>query len=324
MAVHIFTVSEENYKLCVERGLVAIPEAKEGQRHDNVVDGLLSRLAGIKEDDFVLMYVIKAKSLRGVWQVEGHPFYEETQVWQDRLYPFRCRIKWSKYNFQNALKLDDINDLRNTGKIWTWSLERSTGTNSMFSISNSEFNTLLTEFMKINPFTAIKGRILQPYPYRDSNIIDKLHFQNGNPKYEFTIMALMNTEFAKDSFTDIFGNYTDYLCYVPTNLGKEMDFLLIYDNPLVSNQVVSYDIIEVKRDEFDEDALSQLIGYESWFLQKKVSGDSNMVRTTALAKSYSNDVIKYVSQRERIENKPIKLLKYSYENGNLNLVDITK
>ena len=324
MAVHIFTVSEENYKICVEKGIVAIPEAKEGLRHDNVVDGLLSRLAGIKEDDFVLMYVIKSKSLRGVWQVEGRPFYEETQIWQDRLYPFRCRIKWSEHNFQNALKLDDINDLRNIGKIWTWALERSTGTNSVFSISNGEFITLLTEFMKINPFTAQKGRILAPYPYRDFNIIDNLHFDsNNNPKYEFTIMALLNSQFAKEKYTDIFGNYSDYLCYVPTNLGKEIDFILMYDNPLSKNQVMSYDIIEVKRDEFNESALSQLISYESWFLQKKVSGDSNMVRTTAIAKTYSNDVKNYVLQRTRIEHKPIKLLQYTYDGDSLKLVDVS-
>ena len=81
MAVHIFTVSEENYKICVEKGLVGLPEAKEGSKHDNIVDGLLSRLSGIKEDDYILMYVIKSKFLRGVWQVEGRPFYEESQVW---------------------------------------------------------------------------------------------------------------------------------------------------------------------------------------------------------------------------------------------------
>ena len=101
-----------------------------------------------------------------------------------------------------------------------------------------------------------------------------------------------------------------------------MDFLLMYDNPLSSGEVVSYDIIEVKRDEFNEDALAQLISYESWFLQKKVSGDSNMVRTTAIAKSYSADVVQYVSQRTRIENKPIKLLQYTYENELLSLVEI--
>lgn len=42
-----------------------------------------------------------------------------------------------------------------------------------------------------------------------------------------------------------------------------------------------------------------------------------MVRTTAIAKSYSEDVVQYVSQRKRIENKPIKLLQYCYEKGTL-------
>lgn len=323
MAVHIFTVSEENYKICVEKGIVGLPEAKEGRSHDNVFDGLSSRLSGIKEDDYVLMYVIKSKILRGVWRVEGRPFYEETQVWDDRLYPFRCRIKWSEYNFQNALKLDDINDLRNAGKIWTWALERSTGVNAVFSISNSEFLTLLTEFMKINPFSNQKGIIFQPYPYREYNIVHNLHIQGNTPKYESTVMALLAAEFANGSYRDVFGNYSDFLCYVPTNIGKEMDIMLIYDSPLNNNQIVSYDILEVKKDEFDEKALSQLIGYESWFLQKKVAGDSNMVRTTAIAKSFSNDVVQYVAQRERIENKSIKLLEYRYEGRNLLLSIIT-
>ena len=320
MAVHIFTVSEENYIVCVEKGLVAIPDSD----NPNVFDGLLSRLSGVKEDDYVLMYIIGVKLLCGVWKVEGRPFYEETQVWDDKLYPFRCKIKWSEYNFQNALKLDDINDLRNSGKIWTWALQRSTGTNCMFSISNAEFLVLLTEFMKLNPFTAQKGIIHQPYPYHDYNIINKLHIEGNTPKYEYSIMALLSSEFAKGSYTNIFGNYSDYLSYVPTNLGKEIDFLLMYNHPLSASQVVSYDIIEVKKDKFDEKALSQLISYESWFLQKKVSGDSNMVRTTAIAKSFSSGVIQYVAQRKKIENKPIKLLQYSYINGKLTLVDITE
>ena len=323
MAVHIFTVSEDNYAICVEKGLVALPEAKEGSRHDNIVDGLLSRLSGIKEGDYVLLYIIKAKQLRGVWQVEGRPFYEETKVWEDRLYPFRCRIRWSEYSFPNALKLDDINDLRNSGRVWTWALERSTGTNSMFSISNEEFLTLMTEFMKINPFSTKKGIIFKPYPYHEFNILEQLHFKGNEPKYEFTIMALLSSEFAKGSYRDLFGNYTDYLSYVPTNLGKEMDFLLMYDNPMDSGHVVSYDIIEVKRDDFSEDALSQLISYESWFLQKKVAGDSKMVRTTAIAKAFTPDVIQYVSQRNRIENKPIKLLQYDYSDGTLTLQAIS-
>ena len=320
MAVHVFTVSEENYKICVERGIVALPESTK----EDISDGLLSRLSGIKENDYVLMYILKpAKLLCGVWQVDGCPFYEDSVIWNDtKTYPFRCRIKWSEFNFYNALKLDDINDLRNSGKIWTWALTRASGSNSMFSISNEEFNVLLNEFVKINPFTQDKAFIRRPYPYHDNNIVNNLHFKNSNPKFESTIMALLSSELAKGSYGNIFGNYSDHLCYVPTNLGKEIDIMLMYYSPLAIFHVASYDIIEVKRDEFTEEALRQLIGYESWFLQKKVGGDMNMVRTTAIAKSFSSDVIQYVNQRKRIEGKPIKLLKYEYKDEHLLLEDI--
>lgn len=318
MAVHIFTVSEENYSVCVERGLVALPEAKEGRGHDNVFDALLSRLAMIKENDYILMYVIGTKQLRGVWQAEGAPFYDENTVWSDRIYPFRCKIKCTDYSFEYSLRLDDINDLRNSGKIWTWALQRVTGSsNSMFSISNSEFDVLLTEYMKINPFSSRRDFIRMPYPYHESNILQKLHINDGIPKYESSVMALLSTEFSRRAFTDIFGNYSDFLCYIPTNLGKEMDIMLMYGNPMNHKEIVSYDIIEVKRDEFDESALKQLISYESWFLQKKVAGDLNMVRTTAIAKSFSKDVQEYVEKRSQLENKPIKLLQYSFVDGRL-------
>ena len=319
MAAHIFTVSEENYKICIDRGLVAIPEAKEGPRHDNVMDGLLSRLYAIKENDYVLMYNIGSKKLKGVWQVEGVPFYDESPVWQDRIYPFRCKIRCSEYNFTNSLDLDDINDLRNAGRIWTWALQRATGSNSVFSISNSEFKILFIEFVKKNPFIFQKQFIPAPYPFHSKNLHEHLHFIDNEPKYEFTIMALLNDAFAREQYKDIFGNYSDFLCYVPTNLGKEMDVMLMFSNPIDPSQVISYDIIEVKRSVFDLTALKQLVGYESWFLQKKVAGDLNMVRSTAIAKHFSDEVIDYVRKRQEIENKPIKLLEYSYLEQRLEL-----
>ena len=319
MAAHIFTVSEENYKICIDRGLVAIPEAKEGPRHDNVMDGLLSRLYAIKENDYVLMYNIGSKKLKGVWQVEGVPFYDESPVWQDRIYPFRCKIRCSEYNFTNSLDLDDINDLRNAGRIWTWALQRATGTNSVFSISNSEFKILFIEFVKKNPFIFQKQFIPAPEPFHSKNLHEHLHFIDNEPKYEFTIMALLNDAFAREQYKDIFGNYSDFLCYVPTNLGKEMDVMLMFSNPIDPSQVISYDILEVKRSVFDLAALKQLVGYESWFLQKKVAGDLNMVRSTAIAKHFSDEVIDYVRKRQEIENKPIKLLEYSYLEQRLEL-----
>ncbi len=118
--------------------MVGLPEPKENRTQNNVFDGLLSRLAMIREDDYILMYVIGTKELRGLWQADGKPFYDETRIWPDRIYPFRCKMKCSSYNFEKFLKLNDINDLRNNGKLWTWSLQRASGANAMFSISNQK------------------------------------------------------------------------------------------------------------------------------------------------------------------------------------------
>ena len=232
-------------------------------------------------------------------------------------YPFRCKIKCSQYTFSRSLKLDEINDLMSMGMIWTWYPKRPGGTpNSMFSISSYEFNILLNEFLKANPFSLSQSYIPIPYRYHEPNVDSSVHFANGFPQYESSIMTLLNSGFARCLLTDIFGNYCDYLCYVPTNLGTEIDILLMFENP-TNHSIISYDIIEVKRDRFNENGLKQLIGYESWFLQKKVSGDLKMVRTTAIAKTFSPNVIEYVKQRNYYEEKPIKLLSYSYLNGAL-------
>ena len=315
MAVHIFLMNEENFEICTRRGLVGIPEPNSGRYENSVFDAMLSRLSMIRENDYILMYITGSKELRGVWKADGTPFYDTVPVWTDRLYPFRCKIKISEYCFDKALLLNDITDLRNNNKIWTWSLQRATGTNAMFSISNHEFGIIVNEFLKINPFSQNTWRIVEPYPYHTSNIVEQVHTEKNQLKYEYSVMTHLNYAFACDKFKDIFGNYTDYLCYIPTNLGREMDILLMYEHPKNYDLILSYDIIEVKRDEFDKNALTQLIDYESWFLQKKVSGDMKMLRTTAVAKSFSAEVVDYVKKRKMFENKPIKLLKYNYNDA---------
>ncbi len=313
MAVHVFLTNEENYTICIRKGIVGIPEPNDGKNKNSVFDAMLSRLSMIQENDYILLYIAGLKELRGVWKADGVPFYDTAPIWSDRVYPFRCRIKISEYSFDKPLLLNDIMDLRNTNKIWTWSLQRTTGSNAMFSISDSEFEVIITEFLKNNPYSQNIRRIVEPYSYHTSNILESVHTDRGKLKYEYSVMTHLNHSFASGKFTNIFGNYTDHLSYVPTSLGKEMDILLMYGHPKNRNQILSYDIIEVKKDEFDKKALAQLIGYESWFLQKKVSGDMKMLRVTAIAKSFSDEVKEYVERRKVIENKTIKLVQYEYQ-----------
>lgn len=318
MAVHVFVVDEENYKICIQRGLVAVSD------HTNAAtrDILISRMTMIKDDDYILLYIKSLKELHGVWQADGGAFYDTSHVWKDRVYPFRCKIKCSEHVFEKPLNLYDIIDLNNGGKIWTWALRRPGGSssNSIFSISDREFNILWDELIKINPFTMKKSVILAPYPYHESDLLDYIarDEESTEPCFESSIMACINHAFANGKYTDVFGNYTDYLSYVPTNMGSEIDGLLFFGNPKKPENVMSYDIIEVKRDRFTKKHLAQLISYETWFLQKKVSGDNNMVRATAIAKRFDDDVVDYVRKRSEIERKLIKLLRFSFdEHGKL-------
>lgn len=315
MPAHIFVLDETNYKVCIKKGLVGLPEATSGSKNESATnDALLSRMAIVREGDNILFYITGAKELRGVWKAVGHPFYDESHVWDNKIYPFRSRIESTEFSFEKPLQLNDIYDLRNSGRIWTFALNRASGANSMFSISNSEFEVLLQEYLKINPFTIHKNVIMEPYPVKPANLLEKIHkTESGGPRYEASLMGLLSNALVNKKFQNVFGNYTDYLCYVPTNLGTEMDILLIFNNPHNSNQTMSYDIIEVKLDRFDEKALHQLIGYESWFIHKKVQGDMNMVRVSAIAARFDANVVDYVNKRERYESKEIRLLQYGID-----------
>ncbi len=322
MPAHIFVLDDENYHTCTRRGIVGLPEASSGSKNEQATnDALLSRMAIIREGDYILFYVTGVKELRGIWTAVGQPFYDDTPVWSEKIYPFRFRLESTKFSFEKPLRLNDIFDLRNSGKIWTFALNRASGTNAMFSISNLEFDIILQEYLKINPFTVNRNVILEPYPVKPANLFDKIHkFDNLFPRYEASLMAILLEAFVKGQYQDIFGNYTDYLSYIPTNLGTEIDILLFFGNPHNAQQTMSYDIIEVKLDRFDDKALRQLMGYESWFIHKKVQGDMNMVRVSAIAKRFDTDVIEYVKQRKRFEDKEIKLLQYIIEsNGRLEL-----
>ena len=319
MAVHVFVTDSTNYEIIIDRGIVALPEAS---AENHIFDALLSRIMAVKDNDYILIYIsgTNKHELHGVWQADGFPFYSNEPIWPERVYPYRVRIKPSKYCFENPLKLNDINDLRNDGKIWTWALQRASGTNSMFSITNYEFSLLITKFLKLNPFTSQVWRIQTPHPYRECNILEKIHYKNDNPAWESSIMTLLVNAFNQRQFTEIFGNYSDFLSYVPTSLGKEMDFLLMFSSSEMPLKYLSYDIIELKHDIFDIKGLSQLIEYESWFLQKKVAGDQKMLRVSAIARTFSADVKDYVKNRTAIEHKPIKLIEYHIgSNGKINL-----
>ncbi len=321
MPVHIFAVDEENFKICTERGLAAIP----GLIKDATNDSLLSRMAIIRKGDLLLFYVVGKKELRGVYKTKEKAFFDESKVWpendKNQIYPYRVPFETSQFTFKNPIYLSDIYDLKDQGLIWTFTLHRPNGTpNALFSITKQEFDQVLKLFLKVNFFYQHPHPIPNPYPYFKPGISHKLTFDDsGKPKYEATLMSLLLDGFVDFRFTEIFGNYDDYVSYVPTSFNKEIDILLIHNNPLRKDEIIGYTIIEVKNGSFDEKALSQILRYEEWFLKKRVNGDHNMIRTVAIAKTFSKKVIDYLQKRKVYEGKSVLLLSADYNNEVLNL-----
>ena len=311
MPAHVFVMDQRNYEICLRRGVVGIPEARDSKNKRSVSDMLISRMCMVRENDFLLFYRTDTSALYGVWQAEGTPFYDETQVWPDKIYPYRVRFRSTDFGFTEPLKLHDIYDLQNEGKISSFALKRASGTNAMFSLSDVEYGVLLNEYFKINPYTNEKRIVPEPYPVREGSLLERVNLdRNGQICYEAGAMCYLLQDLTKGRHKEFFGNYSDYLCYVPTTTRNEIDILLMCANPLQKETISSYNILELKRDVFDEKALVQLIAYETWFLNKKVFGDQKMVRTTAIARSFSEEVKEYVRARTRIEGKPIRLLRY--------------
>jgi|SRR4051812_2588017 len=320
MPVHIFVASEENFEICVRRGLAAVP----GGKRPDTTDQLISRMAMIRRDDRILFYIVGKKEIHGVYRALDRPFFDDAQVWPSRedgqVYPLRIRIDNTERVFRQPVLLSDIFDLRDNGLIWTFSLERPSGTNSLFAISNNEFDEILRLYLKVNNVAVDPQQIREPYRHVEPNLRARLSFDStGQPKYEATVSALFLDALSRGHYSQVLGAYSDYLAYIPTSFQKEIDALLIHPFPGDDRDVVAYTLIEIKRDRFTEDGLSQLLRYEDWFLKKRVGGDSRAIRTVAIARSFDERVLDYLSQRSRLEGKTVRLLRYGLSSGELTL-----
>jgi hypothetical protein len=269
----------------------------------------------IRPADQILFYIKGKKEIHGVYRAVDRVFYDETPVWtapENKLFPYRIKIDNSENVFDRPLFLSDIYDLRDSGKLWTFSLLRPSGRgNSMFAISDVEFEEIFQIFLKVNQVYNEPSHIKEPYKHIEPNSMSKLHYNSdGQPKYESTLASLFLNSLSYGRHYQLFGIYSDYLAYVPTSFQKEIDALLFHTHPNKNELIVAYTIIELKRDTFTEDGLSQLLRYEDWFLKKRVSGDSRAVRTVAIAKDFSEGVLDYLKKRKHLERKVAILIKY--------------
>lgn len=97
MAVHIFSVNEENYRVCIRRSLVGLPEPGNTSRKNSTLDGLISRLSAVRDNDYILMYVTGKKNSEDYGKQRAEHFMMRPLYGRTRF--IRCAARLNVRNF---------------------------------------------------------------------------------------------------------------------------------------------------------------------------------------------------------------------------------
>jgi RecB family endonuclease NucS len=116
---------------------------------------------------------------------------------------------------------------------------------------------------------------------------------------------------ARGELNGLLGQHREFLNLVPTTFNKVMDIFLNHVTSVDSIEVVhKYTCIELKTDRATEQDLAQILRYEDWLSRKLAGGDNDMIQSVLVANRFADDVVGYVTNRQRIEEKTVRLITY--------------
>jgi hypothetical protein len=326
MASYIFIVDEEGYKNCMEHGICAVPSHKENL---SIQAKALADLAGIKRDDFIFFFIKKQNKIYGVYRGRGVPFEDNTKIGStiNENYPYRILFEPTDITFENPIMLSDLYDLADKELLWSW---RRVVQRDAHPFTKMETLQIIRLLYRNNPSGPVKRKISNPYEpattqqlpiVLEGNSKGKVINKGGPESY---LMASILQHLSRGGLRDIFGNYTDYVNFVPTSYNKEIDLLLLNEISIGNESVLSsVSVVELKVDKCSLKELSQTLKYESWLARKKCSGDLAMVNSIIIAHKFDDNVIDYTSKKKELEDRAPSLVQY-HVNPKTNRLTLTK
>ncbi len=316
MGAHIFLVGEENFDVCIERGVYGcVMPSKEWNRGE-IVSGILS----IQTGDLVFFYV-KNKGLYGLWKVIGDPYFDETRIWpnKEQTFPYRFSFEASVGQFEEPILLNDVLDLHDKGRIWTFDLNPVQQKNQ-YKITMDEARELIRLLLRNNPIRVMPSPIKNPYKLKTTTKVDvDFSSREGNRlRYESWLNAWFMRSLSRGELKGLLGDYREFINLVPTSFNKVMDIFLTHVTQVDGMEVLhKYTCLELKSDKGDEQDLTQVLRYEDWLARKLAAGDHDMVQSVLVAMRFTDGVLEYVANRHRIEKKVVRLITYRIEEENI-------
>lgn len=279
----------------------------------------IAEISGIRPGDILFFNRMASEKhppeILGVFEATSKPYFDPNPLFQgarhvNETLPFRITFR-CLHNFTNSVNIEEIWALRDQGRIWTVQQSRgdAVGVHACVGITKIEAK-LIERLLKIN--NIIEGaRINYQIPVINKKLlpVDFQTDKEGMLHYEAVLKSLLLEDFADGKHREIFGNYDDFIPYVPTGARKEIDILLLRYN---GDDILWYQILELKHDKFTMQELQKLITYEKWIIRNRAENPLQ-VYPVAVASQFNEKVINFVKRREDYKERSIRLIKYHFD-----------
>lgn len=325
----IFIVNDQTWEEHNKVGIAAINDplvTHPNNRNANAArQSAIAEISGIRPGDILFFNRMKSPEhppeIIGLFVATSSPYYDNSPLYPGAKYvnetlPFRVEFK-QLCNFPYPINVDEVWELKEKGKIWTLQQTRGDAVGVHACIGISKFEALeIVRLLKANNIL-----LLPPKDYnteRKKVGLDKINKQSlpldfrvdkkGCLHYEHVLQALLLEDFADGKHKEVFGDYDDFIPNVPTGSRKEIDILLVKYN---ENNILWYQILELKHDKFTMEELQRLIAYEKWLIKTRAELPLQ-VHPIAIAFEFDKEVINFVRGRKAYLERPIRLIKYTF------------
>lgn len=237
----IFIVNDYTWEEHIKVGIAAINDplnTHPNNRNAHAArQSAIAEISGIRPGDILFFNRMVSENhppeLLGVFEATSKPYFDPKPLFPEAKYvrenlPFRLKFKCIN-NYVNPIHIDEIWALRDKGKIWTIQQSRgdAVGNHACIGISKNE-GKLIEKLFKIS--NIIEGQTIkfQPIDIEEKPLpLDKTTDSDGKLHYEASLMALLLDDFAEEKHKELFGEYDDFIPFVPTGARKEIDILLL-------------------------------------------------------------------------------------------------
>ncbi len=320
MGSHIFLVNQENFETSVEHGVYATTKVKFPRVDAEVVAGMET----VNPGDLVFFYV-RNRGIMGLWKATSRSFLDEgLDLWGETgKYPYAICFEPIIRDFRRPVASNDIYDLRDTGKLWTFDLGMVSNKNH-YTITKDEAREIIRLLLRNNPISSTPVPVRKPYKESGLRLPMQLNTnRRGQIEYEGFLNAWFMRSFSKGELKSLVGDYEDFLNFVPTSFNRVMDIFLTHVTNIDGMDVLhKLTCMELKTRVGTEEDLRQLVRYEDWLARKLANGDHEMVQSILVAFDFQEQALEYVRKRKVIDEKTVRLLRYRVTQDDIDLEEI--